>query len=375
MPIYPGRRAGTWRVLVYARQKLHETIVEGSKTLASQTEARMRLELAAGPHARSRWIAPPFSTLSSLYKSHAELHLGANTWRKVRAYQVATLVGFFGATKLDELSLELIDEFKRQRLADGLEPTSVNNELRVLGTMLKWGREDRGLPIPILKIRKLKTGKRRVRSWTLDEVRRVYRSATRIYPSIVPLLHFLLETGCRKGEALAAEWTWVDLERQMLRIPVTRFWRPKDGEAREVPLSDALVAMLRERPRRTSWVFPRSGTHKHPLGQYQTFPEKLWRKITKDAKVLGGPHTTRHTFASHFLAARPDLSLLAKVMGHSTTYVTELYTHLLPDHLAQARNAVQLAPPGPTWAKPKPKTLAKTLADKTKYSMKSTMRH
>jgi hypothetical protein len=45
--------------------------------------------------------------------------------------------------------------------------------------------------------------------------------------------------------------------------------------------------------------------------------------------------------------------LLAKILGHSHSRVTEIYSHLLPDHLARARNAVDIAP----------KTLAIALAD------------
>lgn len=60
--------------------------------------------------------------------------------------------------------------------------------------------------------------------------------------------------------------------------------------------------------------------------------------------LRGGPYTLRHTFASNFLRRHPDMFLLAKLMGHSHTRVTELYSHLLPDHLAAARNVVNFAP-------------------------------
>jgi hypothetical protein len=36
--------------------------------------------------------------------------------------------------------------------------------------------------------------------------------------------------------------------------------------------------------------------------------------------------------------------LLAKVLGHSDVAVTNLYAHLLPEHLARARNVVSHAP-------------------------------
>jgi hypothetical protein len=66
----------------------------------------------------------------------------------------------------------------------------------------------------------------------------------------------------------------------------------------------------------------------------------------------------------------PDLFLLAHVLGHSHQRVTELYAHLLPDHLARARNAVNL---GPTL-----QTVAATVATKAetaKFPKKIHTRH
>ena len=60
--------------------------------------------------------------------------------------------------------------------------------------------------------------------------------------------------------------------------------------------------------------------------------------------LTGGPYTLRHTFASNFLQRQPDMFLLAKLMGHDHTRVTEMYSHLLPDHLEAARNVVNFAP-------------------------------
>ncbi len=343
MPVYPGRRPRTWRVTIFAQGKQHEWIVEGSRKDANTHEARMRLDLQARAIAQKRSV-PTFCVFSKeTYRPHAETHLGVSTWRKVRVYQVATLVEFLGDLRLSDFNPEHIENFKRWRIEAGVQSSSINNELRVLKTMLRWGREQMGLPIPLLKLKMMpKDGKRRVRTWSLDEVHRLYDAASKKAPQLVAMLHFALDTGCRKGEVLAAEWSWIDWEARLLRIPVTEEWQPKDKEAREVPLSDALTKALKRRARSSRYIFPNNRGER-----YRTFPEKLFRKLTKAAGIHGGPHTTRHTYASHFLKAQPDLPLLAKVLGHSQTYVTELYTHLLPEHLDRARNAVQLCPPGP----------------------------
>jgi hypothetical protein len=44
------------------------------------------------------------------------------------------------------------------------------------------------------------------------------------------------------------------------------------------------------------------------------------------------------------LRRRPDLPLLGRILGQSTLRVTERYTHLLPGHLSEGRNVVQVVP-------------------------------
>jgi integrase len=328
-------------VTIFAQGKQHEWIVEGTKKDAKSYEARMRLDLAARPPSQRRGV-PTFSAFcAESYRPHAETHLAGSTWRKVRIYQVATLCEHFGATRLDDLTNAVLESFKQARVAAKVRASSINNELRVLKTMLRWGREQLALPILELKFKMMpKDGKRRVRTWSGFEVQRLYAAAREEAPHLVSMMHFLLDTGCRKGEMLAAEWSWVDLPGRILRIPVTDEWRPKDKQAREVPLSGALLTTLRSMPHASDrYIFP----NRHGVRD-ETFPEKSFRRVVKAAQLGGGPHTTRHTYASHFLKAQPDLPLLAAVLGHSQTYVTELYAHLLPEHLDRARDAVQLAP-------------------------------
>jgi hypothetical protein len=58
------------------------------------------------------------------------------------------------------------------------------------------------------------------------------------------------------------------------------------------------------------------------------------------------------------------------LLGHSHQRVTELYAHLLPGHLARARNAVNLSPTLQTVAM----TVA-TEAETAKFSKKTHTRH
>jgi integrase len=348
MPVYPGRRAGTHRVTVFHGRQ-HEWIVEGTKRDARAFEAKQRSELAAGEGLAKSRSVPRFSEFcEETYAPHARANLGAGTWAN-RIYPMAALVEHFGALRMDESwTVEIVDAYKKTRARGGIGPGTVNHELAILKTILAFGRKEHGLAVPKLHIARLRVAKRRVQVWSREEVRLLYGAASKWDPRLVPLLHFLFDTGCRKGELIAAEWSWVDWEMGILRIPATEAWSPKNGQPREVPLSTALLMTLRALPRQES----SPAIFNSDLGRaFASFPEADWRVVRDKSGVSGAIHVTRHTFASHFLNVRPDLALLAQVLGHSTAYVTDLYGHLLPEHLERARDVVSFAPPGKGWAK------------------------
>lgn len=356
MAVYPGRRKGTWRVILWARlpgearSTQREWMVPGLHREALEFEARKRVELAAGQAQEFR-VAPSFSEFSkNQYQPHAEKHLKESTWRKVRIYQLATLNQHFGPKRLSSISLADVEAYKNLRSTQ-VRASSINNELRVLRTVLNWA-SGLGVRVQPLRWKKLPIrGLGRVRVWNDEQVQALYRGAKMATPELLPILVFLLNTGCRKGEAIAAEWGWVDFKAKMVRIPSNEAWQPKNGLPREVPMGDALVRLLEAGRRHPRWLFPNS------LGvRYAEFPKDVFSEVRKAAGLEGGPHTTRHTFASHFLSKVADLFLLAQVLGHSHQRVTELYSHMLPDHLARARNAVNLVP--------ETKTMVRTMAKK-----------
>jgi integrase len=298
------------------------------------------------------------------YEPHAEAHLRASTWKTVRVYQIATLCRHLGDLRLSEIQTKHVEAFKIARMRE-VRPSSANNELRVLRTVLGYAKT-LGYSVAAPTIKKLPTpGGGRVKLWTADQIDRLFEAARVEAPEILPLLIFLANTGCRKGEGIAAEWSWIDWERDLVSIPVNEVWRPKSGRPREVPLSRAVKAALAGPRAHERWLFPsRQG------GRYACFPEELWRRVRDAAKLEGGPHQLRHTYASHFLAAVPDMFLLAQVLGHSHTRISELYSHLLPGHLERAKNAVDLAP-RVVLATVGTGTMAETMAAGSKSSKKS----
>ena len=153
-------------------------------------------------------------------------------------------------------------------------------------------------------------------------------------------LEVLYATGLRASELVALPVNAVQPERRSLIV------RGKGGKERMVPLSEPALAALeayhrrRERTvpdaRPSKYLFPSRGASghltRHRLGQML---KALAREAGVDEDKVS-PHALRHAFASHLLARGADLRAVQKMLGHADIATTQIYTHLLDEHLKQA---------------------------------------
>ncbi|MCX5748052.1 MAG: site-specific integrase [Proteobacteria bacterium] len=342
MPVYPKSK-GKWRVRIYIGGKPKDEIFEGTKKEARNYEAAKRLEVAASDPEMLRRVVPTFSVFClNEYKEFCAKHIKPSWWRKLK-YVLVDLIEHFGTYRLDRIPQTTVATYTDARKKD-IAATSVNNELRVLSRVLNVARDEFHYPASKLKLTKLRvSGKGKAIAWNDEEMARLFNATAELDVELLPILTFIANTGCRSGEALALEWSQVDLESGHIRFWPSDYWQPKNNQAREVPIGEALLPWLQAPHHHPRWVFPsRRG------GRYAYWLKMRWEAVRKRAGLSGGVHQLRHTYASHFLRTKPDLVLLAEVLGHSDVAVTKLYQHMLPDHLARARNVVNfVAPVGP----------------------------
>jgi integrase/recombinase XerD len=146
------------------------------------------------------------------------------------------------------------------------------------------------------------------------------------------LLELLYATGCRASEVSTLRLTDVHLGESFCTC------RGKGDKERIVPLGRRAIAALRawlDGPRPAfaaragsvpSWVILSSRGNR--LSRM-----RIWEIVRLYAEKAGlptdiGPHTLRHSFATHLVAGGVDLRHVQEMLGHASIATTQRYTHV-----------------------------------------------
>jgi integrase/recombinase XerD len=146
------------------------------------------------------------------------------------------------------------------------------------------------------------------------------------------MLFLLYGSGLRVSELISLQWGAIERDGAFLRI------RGKGEKERCVPLCTQARGLLGEWRTilgKTRWIFPSPMTGRH-LTRQRIF--QILRDIACQAGLNPSclsPHVLRHAFATHLLEHGVDLMSLKKMLGHRDISTTEIYTHVMPERLAQ----------------------------------------
>ena len=142
---------------------------------------------------------------------------------------------------VSDIDVRSVEAYKALRMAKGISSWTMNNELKVLSCILKFGVENKYLE-EIPRIRRVKIQKKSPRFLSAEEIGKVIAAAR---PDVRPMLQFMIFTGLRKGEVRHLEWSDVDFEHRLLHVRPKETWSPKtESSARTVPLCDPALEAL-----------------------------------------------------------------------------------------------------------------------------------
>ena len=160
-----------------------------------------------------------------------------------------------------------------------------------------------------------------------DEVARLLNATTCLKHQAA--LSVAYGAGLRVAEVSALKVSDVDSERMLLRVE-----RGKGGHYRNAMLSADLLTLLRQWWKvgrqqgvmhRDGWLFP----GQHALKPIST--RQLYRIVVEAAQAAEiakrvGPHTLRHSFATHLLEDGVDIRVIQALLGHAKLENTAFYT-------------------------------------------------
>lgn len=147
-----------------------------------------------------------------------------------------------------------------------------------------------------------------------------------------------LHCGLRAKEIFILTWSKVDLEHGILNIIDSK------GKDRSVHMSEQVKEVMQSKIKGNPDELVYPGRENKVSGQIsQVFREvanQLFNQGVTDRRERVTFHTMRHSCASWMVMQGISLYLVQKVLGHSTIQVTERYSHLAPDQLPLAANAI-----------------------------------
>lgn len=277
----------------------------------------------------------------------------------------------FGAYKLDKLTPAIIQQQVNKWARDYNQN---NGGFKLYGQLHSYNKRilQYGVSLQALKsnpakdilVPKVKKDKAKIKHFTDSELKQFFEYLDSLDQKrfknlfCVTLYKFLLATGCRINEALALEWSDIDLDSAVVHITKTLNYKletnsPKSKASyREIDIDPKTVSMLRQYKHRQiqeAWKIGKTETVAFSniikkYSNYKSLEYDLKAHFTRANVPNIGFHGFRHTHASLLLNAGIPYKELQHRLGHSTLSMTmDTYSHLSKESAKKAVSIFETA--------------------------------
>ena len=322
-----------WYIQYYVNgRQVRKSTGSTSETFAKKLLQKRLGEAAAGIHRDLRRLK--YEDLRRGFFDEYEIKKRKSLRRskktgKPRLDAVTRLDGFFEGYRASAIDTDAMVEFTKKLQAEGKADATINRSLAALRRMFHLAKEAkkiREMPhFPMLKESNVRKGTLKQESYPL------LLAALPEY--LRPVLAIGYHTGMRLGEIQGLRWGQVDFLNRIIRLNAGE---TKNDEAREIPISDELYAMLEachlKRPTGCPFVCNRDG---QPIGDFRRVwydrcsklglgqMEEQGRRRGKYRGLIF--HDLRRTFVTDAEYAGAPRHEVMKVTGHKTESVYKRY--------------------------------------------------
>lgn len=316
MAVYRRKGSRFWQAEYYVNGKQ----VQFSTRATNKPAAEKVLALRVADVLRGEFVGQTKITLLKLWEEYFELaKVSKRSWRRDEQI-MKHLSPMFGAMLLQNISVGQIERYKSVRLDEGASPATVNRETALLKHLFNEA-DRRGYYCgrnPMKAVKFLPEDNLKVRTVSEAEEGALMKCCL---PYQQDLVRFALNTGLRLGDIVGLKWKEVDWERRTITVQVR-----KTRRMQELPLNVDALSVVRAADavrKQSEFVFynPMTG---EPWKDLWLGFKKACRKAGIEAVTW---HTFRHTFATRLLRAGVSFMTVKRLLGHSSSKITERYVH------------------------------------------------
>lgn len=322
-----------WYNFEFQGRRVQESPGFTNKTAALRAEAKRRSELLDRRAGFTKVkLAPKFEDYVEQFLKWSEQQHKPKT-HALHMWNCQTLRRFFSSEYLDEITSEMVEDFKSARKhelqqnskdARLVTGATVNRALTTL-KLLYHQAERSGYAVknPVAGVAMFHEPLDSMRVITFEE-QAAYLSETS--QPLRDIAEIMLDTGMRPEEVFRMRVENIDFKQKTVFNP---FGKTKAAR-RTIPMTDDVLSLLRGRVKAvaemgTPFVFPSPYDAEKPVGSVK----KAHKAAAERAKVKGHfrLYDLRHTFATRAVASGTDLPTLSALLGHATIQMTMRYVH------------------------------------------------
>ena len=299
---------GKWQAQV-ARKGVRKSKSFATKQAAKDWASREEhIALSAAPGQSDSL----FGDVMRIYSEKVTPSKRSKDWetRRLKALQRDPLA----AIKIGDITPSDISIWRDRRMSE-VKPGTVLRDWTLLSNIFsksinEWGMIAKN---PMSSVKRPAEPAARDRLVTQDELKALAISAgSDLNKATARSFHaflFAIETAMRAGEIVSLSWQYIDLDKRVAHLPMT-----KNGTSRDVPLSSEAVRLLRQLPE-SEPVFNLTSASL----------SALWRKLRDRAGVAGLTFHDSRASAIGQLSKKVDVMDLARIVGHKN--ISQLMTY------------------------------------------------
>ncbi|MFZ4539349.1 tyrosine-type recombinase/integrase [Propionivibrio sp.] len=314
---------------------------------ARKLAARVNAEIEEGSNpAQVKRVMKGEPTFAELFKEYGERHGCKKLSWHTDQCNYANHLQSLAPLKVTTIKREAISRLMSDMEKAGLAGATQNNIRALISTIygraIEWGYATAN---PVIGI-KTRSKVKRDRFLQADELPRFFQSlAEESNETLRDYILLALLTGARRANLLAMQWTEVNLNDSVWRIP-----RTKNGDPQNVTLSPEAVTILNARKEVADnvevFVFPGIGASGHIEE-----PKKAVIRVMERAGIPYGRktpngvtlHDLRRTLGSWQAKTGASLAIIGKSLNHQSQQTTMIYARLDLDPVRASVNTATAA--------------------------------